>query len=428
MDIVIIAGGKGKRLGPLVSDVPKTMILLEGKPILEHQIELAKQYYFKEVILLSGHMSDKIEEYFSDGKWLGVNIKYIKEQFPLGTAGCLKQIEEFVSDNFIVFNADIVMDFDILKMIDFHNRKDSAATIFLHPNDHPYDSDLIEINDCGYVSSIYPKPHSDDRWYQNLVMAGVYIFKKSVLLYIKKNEKADIGKDLIPALLKSGEMISGYISSEYIKDMGTLERYEKVKKDFLCGKIKKSNLKYKRPAIFIDRDGVINKEINLLCRADDFELLPGVVDAIKKINESGFLGVVVTNQPVIARNLTDFKGLKQIHNKMEWLLGKQGCYLDAIYFCPHHPDSGYPEERKEFKVECDCRKPKPGMILRAAEELNIDLEKSFIIGDRESDVIAGKNAGTTSILVKINGKYWENQDSCANMKFNSLEEAISAIL
>ncbi|MHB1275963.1 MAG: D-glycero-alpha-D-manno-heptose-1,7-bisphosphate 7-phosphatase, partial [Candidatus Humimicrobiaceae bacterium] len=196
----------------------------------------------------------------------------------------------------------------------------------------------------------------------------------------------------------------------------------------LCGKIKKSNLKYKRPAIFIDRDGVINKEINLLCKADDFELISGVASAIKKINDSGYLAVIVTNQPAIARNLIDFNGLRQIHNKMEWLLGKQGCYLDAIYFCPHHPDSGYPEERREFKVNCDCRKPKPGMILCAAEELNIDLEKSFIIGDRESDILAGKNAGITTVLVKINGEYWENQDSCANMKFNSLEEAVNTIL
>jgi len=428
MDIIIIAGGKGKRLESLVLGVPKPMVLLEGKPVLEYQIELAKRYNLKKIIILSGYMSDKIEEYFLNGKWLGVNIKYINEQFPLGTAGCLNQVEEFVSDDFIVFNADIVMDFDILKMIDFHYMKNSAATLFLHPNDHPYDSDLIKIDDNGYVLSIYPKPHSTGRWYQNLVIAGVYIFKKSVLQYIKKNKKADLGKDLIPTLLNSGEMISGYISSEYIKDMGTLDRYKKVKKDFLSGKIKKSNLKYKRPAIFIDRDGVINKEINLLCKTDDFVLLPGVAGAIKKINDSGYLAVVVTNQPVIARNLIDFNVLRQIHNKMEWLLGKQGCYLDTIYFCPHHPDSGYPEERKEFKIDCDCRKPKPGMILRAAAELNINLEKSFIIGDRESDAAAGKNAGITTILVKINGEYWENKDSCADMKFNTLEEAINAIL
>lgn len=428
MDIIIIAGGKGVRLGPLALNIPKPMVLIEGKPVLEHQIELAKRYNLKEIIILSGHMSGKIEEYFSDGRWLGVNIKQINEQSPLGTAGCLEQIKEFVSDDFIVFNADTVMDFDILKMIDFHYMKNSAATLFLHPNDHPYDSDLIEIDDNGYVSSIYLKPHSDNRWYRNLAIAGVYIFKKKVLGYIKKSEKADLVKDIIPMLLQSGEMIAGYISPEYIKDMGTPDRYEKVKKDLLNGKIKDSNLKYKRPAIFIDRDGVINRDITLLCNANDFELLQGVTNAIKKINDSGFLAIVVTNQPVIARNLTDFNGLRQIHNKMEWLLGKQGCYLDAIYFCPHHPDSGYSEERKEFKIDCDCRKPKPGMILRATEELNIDLGKSFIIGDRESDIIAGKNAGITTVLVKINAEYWESQNSCADMRFNSLEEAIDTIL
>lgn len=191
-----------------------------------------------------------------------------------------------------------------------------------------------------------------------------------------------------------------YDSPEYVKDMGTPDRYKEVVNDFNRGIITSKNLLNKQKAIFLDRDGTINKYKGFLRDIDSFELIPGIAKAIKKINESGYLAIVVTNQPVIARGEVTLELLNMIHNKMETLLGFEGAYINAIYFCPHHPHKGYAGEIVEFKKNCDCRKPKPGMLLRASQEFNIDLSHSFMIGDSENDIKTGIAAGCKIILVR----------------------------
>ena len=163
------------------------------------------------------------------------------------------------------------------------------------------------------------------------------------------------------------------------------------------------NKKNPRPAIFLDRDGTINEEVNLLNKPEQLKLIEGVAEAIRLINKSDYLAIIVTNQPVIARNLCSIEELEYIHASLETLLGKEHAYVNAIYYCPHHPDKGYPEERPEYKIECACRKPKPGMLLRAAKDWNIDLSKSYMIGDSDRDLNVGHNAGCKdSIVIKTN--------------------------
>ena len=175
--------------------------------------------------------------------------------------------------------------------------------------------------------------------------------------------------------------------------MGTPDRYYEVENDLQNGKVKARNLKSKQKAIFLDRDGTINKYVGFLTKPEQFELIPGVAEAIKMINKSGYLAIVVTNQPVIARGDCTWEGLQQIHDKMETELGKSGAFVDGIYICPHHKDKGFEGERADYKYDCDCRKPKPGLLLQAANDLNIDLSQSFMIGDSERDLEAGRNAG-----------------------------------
>ena len=215
--------------------------------------------------------------------------------------------------------------------------------------------------------------------------------------------KIDLDRHLLKPLAGTGKMFC-YDSPEYVKDMGTPERFEAVTKDFESGKVFARNLKNKQKAIFLDRDGTINKYKGFLRNIDDFELLPTVSEAIKLINKSGYLAVVVTNQPVIARGEVTYDELNEIHNKMETLLGADGAYLDGIYFCPHHPDSGFEGEIKELKFDCDCRKPKPGMLLKAAEDFNIDLTKSWIIGDGDNDKAAGESAGCRTKIIPTDGE------------------------
>lgn len=393
MKVVIIAGGKGTRISEVSTEIPKAMIPIAGKPVIEYQVELAKRYNLKDFIFIIGHLGEVIKDYFGTGEKLGVNIKYFEETTPLGTAGALKFLKQDLQEDFFVFYGDTVMDIALDVMIENHISNKSDASLLLHPNDHPYDSDLVVLDKDGFVERFYSKPHPEGLITKNLVNAALYILSPKIIDVIPENQKTDFGKDIFPDCLKRNLKLFGYISTEYIKDMGTPERYKRVSNDMLSGKVSRLNRSNHRKAIFLDRDGVVTKEKNLLHKSEDLELIEGVSDAIRYINKSEYLAVVVTNQPVIARNLCTIEELDFIHNTMETKLGEDKAFIDAIYYCPHHPDSGYPEERKEYKIDCECRKPKPGMLLQAAKDLNINLEESIMIGDRESDIEAGKNAG-----------------------------------
>lgn len=427
MDLVIIAGGKGTRLG--LKDIPKPMVEVGGKPLLEHQINLAKQYAIKNIYILSGHLSGVIVDYFGDGRNFGVNITHIIEQSPLGTSGAVKQLENRISERFMVFYGDVFLDIDLKSFMDFDIEADSIANIIVHPNDHPHDSDLLDVNDENIVTAFHSNPYDKNLYYRNLVNAAVYILSHDILEYIPQDKPSDFGKDIFPLVLQSDKVIRAYKTAEYIKDIGTIERLGKVSRDIMSGKVKRFSKRYKRPAIFIDRDGTIVKDVDLLHRVEDLELLPFSAAAIKKINDSDYLSFLITNQPVIARNLCDISMVAQIHNKLETLIGRKGAYLNDIYFCPHHPDKGYLEENPDFKVDCDCRKPKIGMISKAVKEYNVDIESSWVIGDRTTDIQTGKNAGIKRILVRTgkagqDGKFEVNPDYI----FDNIEDAVDFIL
>lgn len=235
-------------------------------------------------------------------------------------------------------------------------------------------------------------------------------------------DKIDLDRDILKPLCGSGKLFA-YDSPEYVRDMGTPERLASVCKDFEAGIVSQKNLLNKQKAIFLDRDGTINEYIGFLTNINDFNLIDNVSEAIKMINSSSFLSIVVTNQPVIARGEVSLSELEEIHNKMETLLGINGAYIDDIYFCPHHPDKGFEGERKEYKIDCDCRKPKPGMLIKAAQKYNIDLTQSWMIGDGKSDVLTGKNAGCKTIYI---GK--DNNSVMPDYSAENLLEAIKIIM
>lgn len=224
------------------------------------------------------------------------------------------------------------------------------------------------------------------------------MFSSKILDVFKDLKKVDLDREVLKPLISSGKLFV-YDSPEYVKDLGTPERFYSVIEDIKNRKVQAKNLTHKQRAVFLDRDGTINKYVGFLRNICDFELIDGVADAIKKINESGYLAIVVTNQPVIARGEVSFEELKEIHNKMETLLGEWGAYLDDIFFCPHHPDKGFKGERTKYKIDCNCRKPKPGMILKAVEKYNIDLAQSWMVGDGESDMKLGLNVGCNVALI-----------------------------
>ena len=411
MKTVMMAGGRGTRISSIASDIPKPLIKIEGMPVLEREILCLRDQGFNDVILTVSHLADQIINYFGNGDRLGVHIEYFVENQPLGNAGALFHIRDKLTDPFLLLNADSVFDIDFKRFVDYHQAKGGLVTIFTHPNSHPYDSGVIVAGKDGSVERWLTKEEERPRWYANRVNAGLHVMSPKALKWSGidpetvgtlgldgRPVKVDLDRQILKPLCGSGRMFC-YDSPEYVKDMGTPERYKAVCSDFRKGVIQAKNLRNRQKAVFLDRDGTINRYMGFLRNIDDFELIPGVAKAIKMINASGYLAVVVTNQPVIARGEVTVAELESIHYKMETLLGNEGAYLDAIYYCPHHPNKGYTGEIPELKINCDCRKPKPGMLLKAAKELNIDLQASWMIGDQENDITAGKTAGCKTALI-----------------------------
>lgn len=407
-----MAGGRGTRISELFPDIPKPLISIDGIPVLEREIISLRDQGFTDIILTIGYMAEKIQDYFDDGSKLEVSITYFVEDKPLGNAGALFKLD--LKEDFLLLNADAVFDVNFNRMVDYHIEKGGLVTLFTHPNSHPYDSGLIIADKNGEVNAWLAREDKRPEYYRNRVNAGLHVISPKALELsgVKKEEvgievdgkvkKVDLDRQILKPLCGTHTMFC-YDSPEYVKDMGTPERFCSVERDYKAGVVKAKNLSNKQKAIFLDRDGTINRYVGFLRKTEELELLPDAAEAIKLINTSGYLAVVVTNQPVIARGEVTWDKLQEIHNKMETELGKQGAYLDAIYYCPHHPHKGYEGEIPELKFDCDCRKPKPGMLIKAAQDLNIDLEKSWMIGDSDSDVEAGNAAGCKKIKIEEGG-------------------------
>ena len=411
MKTVIMAGGRGTRISSVASDIPKPMIKIEGKPVLEHEIECLRDQGFTDLIITVSHLGHIIMNYFGDGEKFGVHIEYYEEKEPLGNAGALFKIKDKLAEDFLLLNADAVFDVDFNRMVRYHKEKNAIVTLFTHPNSHPYDSGLLIADDKKAVLKWLAKEDERPQWYRNRVNAGLHIISPEIFGLVDidaekigtvgengKTVKVDLDRQLLKPLAGTGKMFC-YDSPEYVKDMGTPERYESVCRDFHDGKVQAKNLSHKQKAVFLDRDGTLNKYVGFLRDIDEFKLLDGVADAIKAVNNSGYLAIVVTNQPVIARGEVTVQQLEEIHNKMETLLGLEGAYIDSIYYCPHHPHKGYEGEITELKFDWDCRKPKPGMLMQAVKDFNIDLNGSWMIGDSENDIRCGINAGCRTVLI-----------------------------
>ena len=411
--VAILAGGLGKRLRALLGDLPKPMIPIGGRPLLEHHIELAKRHGFTRIAIFACYKAEVIQKHFGDGAQWGVKLDYLIEREPLGTAGAVLDRLDAMADRFLVMYGDTMLNVDLGRLWQTHERSGAAATLFLHPNNHPLDSDLVEMDAQERITAFHNRPHDPSRYYQNLVNAGLYVLEKRALQRFQetrnaeretRNEPAliDFGKDVFPALVADGQHLLGYNSPEFIKDIGTPDRYHWVCAQHDAGIIQRSSYETAQPAVFLDRDGTLIEEVTQHGIASDeqLELIPGAAEAVHALNQAGLRIVVVTNQPIVAKGMATEADIQRQHNKLETLLGRAHAFVDRIYWCPHHPEKGFPGERAELKIECECRKPKIGMIERAARELNLDLSKSWMVGDTTTDVQTARNAGLRSILVR----------------------------
>jgi mannose-1-phosphate guanylyltransferase/phosphomannomutase len=398
MKVVILNGGKGTRLG--LCDRPKPMVPVAGRPLLERLVEVARQSGFKDFVFLNGHLAEVIETHFGDGRAFGVGIEHVREPAPIGTAGAIRAARSLLDETFIVLYGDILIDVDLMHFANAHRASGAMASLFVHPNDHPHDSDLVEAAADGRIQHFFSKPHGDATVLPNLVSGALYVIDPAAIPYIPSEGSSDWGHDVFPAMLQAGCHLHAYRSIEYAKDIGTPERLAKGEADLTSGRVERASRRHARPAIFIDRDGVLNEEVNGVHVTEQLQVIKGVGAALRAVNRAGIPAVCVTNQPDIAKGLMTFDALARVFAKLDTELARDAAYLDLVYYCPHHPERGWPGEVTELKISCDCRKPQPGLLRSAAKEHNLNLAASWLVGDRYADIQAAKTAGAKAVLVR----------------------------
>lgn len=226
MQAVIIAGGKGTRISSITTTIPKALLPLNGKPLLDYSINYLKKNGCNNIIICAGFLGDKIKEYIKRRNY-GIPIKLSKESIPLGTAGPLHLIKNLLEDEFLVLFGDIFTTINLRKMLQFHKQKNADATLVLHASDHPQDSMVVKIDNKDKLLSFIEKPGKNWGKYGNLTKTSLYVLKKSVINLIPKDKKVDFD-DIFPEMLKEGKKLFGYITEEYVKDIGTAQRYKEV--------------------------------------------------------------------------------------------------------------------------------------------------------------------------------------------------------
>jgi D,D-heptose 1,7-bisphosphate phosphatase len=401
VNAVILAGGKGSRLATRSNGLPKPLVPVAGKALLEYQFELLARHGVEQATLLCGFGAESIRDFCGDGSRWGLHLKCIDETVPLGTAGAVIAALDELPDEFLVLYGDTMVNVDLRRFYLAHTASGAAATLFLHPNSHPQDSDLVESDEHGRVVAIHGYPHPENTLLPNQVNAALYVLKAEALRQFAVPEKPlDFAKHVFPEMLRRNIPLHGYRSGEYIKDAGTPDRLDQVEADLLSGTVQRGSLDVKQPAIFLDRDGTINEEVSYITRPEQLKLIPGAAEAIRTLREAGYRIAVITNQPVIARGDCTTAELLRVHDHMEMELSREGAFLDGIFYCPHHPDKGFAGERAELKFNCNCRKPDDGMVRQAERELNLDLSESWLIGDRTGDVQTAHNCNIRSVLLR----------------------------
>lgn len=399
MQAVILAGGKGTRLAERLEGRPKPLVDVCGTPLLDRQLDALFSNGIEEVLLLVNHRADLIQSCV-DAHPMAAKIALVDDGEPRGTAGALLAALPLLRERFVVVYGDTLFDIDLPHFVETHRQAGADVSLLVHPNDHPADSDLVEVDGDGWIQAFHGYPHPPASAFGNLVNAAMYVCERRALeAWADFDTPSDLAKNLFPRMLASGARLLGYESYEYIKDLGTPERLDKVERHLRTGRVARASRRAPQRAVFVDRDGTLNVPAGYIKDPDQLVLIAGAAEGVRRLNEAEYRVVLATNQPVLARGECDDATMRRIHARLQTDLGRSGAYLDRVLMCPHHPQSGFPGEVSALKGECDCRKPKPGMLLAAAADLNIDLTRSWMVGDASTDMGCAAAAGVTSVLV-----------------------------
>lgn len=374
MDALILAGGKGTRLRSVVSDRPKVMADVNGRPYLTYLFDQLIQAGIQRVILGTGYMADYIENEFGD-QYNNLSIAYSVETEPLGTGGAIRHALTHVqSDNLLVMNGDSYCDVSLKHFIKAHHSL--ASIVLVHrPNTARYGQVTFD-HDANVTQFIEKNGQARPGW----INAGIYLMHRDLIENLPADTAISIEKEVFPDWVEQG-ILKGYFTQGKFIDIGLPESYAEASEFFASQGTKRY--------VALDRDGTIIKQIHYLSEPEQVEILDGAVDGMRRMRESGLGLIVVTNQSAIGRGYFDEAQLAKVHDRMNALLANEGLAVDGIYFCPATPDDNDPN-----------RKPEIGMMLEAQQDFGFDLTQCVVVGDKTSDTQLGKNIGCLSILVR----------------------------
>jgi len=424
MQAVIICGGKGSRLKSTIGNIPKALVKFNKKENLKRQIEILKKSGIKNFVFLVNNFEYEISNFLKKN----FTDKFIihKDKDYYGTGGCLYSAKKYLKKNFLIIYSDIYFNFNFNRFIKSSIKKKSILSCVVHANDHPNDSDTVDLDNKFYIKRINIKNSGKDKI--NNAISGVYFANKKFLskFKFKKNMSYDLVNDIFIKLLKKKCSIFAYKSIEYIKDFGTSSRIKTVMKDIRLNKIKNLSYSFKTKAVFIDRDGVINREGLKPKTLKNFKIFPNALIAIKKLNENKIPCFIVSNQSGLAKGQFGLSEFFKVIFKLDKKLSLIGAYIDDFLICPHFTNLKYKNINESFFS--NYRKPNPGMINTLSKKYGINMNKSFMIGDSDRDILAGKKAGLKTILVASPKIKDYKLNVVPNYKKNNLKEAISLIL
>lgn len=412
MEAVVLAGGFGTRLKGCIDNIPKPLAPINGKPFLFYLLDYLYANGIHRVIISTGYLSEKVEDAIG-GSYRGMTVEYSVEDTPLGTGGGIKKaLRKCTDEDVVVCNGDSFFDVDLFEMRKFHLKSAYSVTLAAKHIENAHRSGLLDFKNgrlCGFIENgIAPSGY---------INGGVYFIKRTLLEEIEE-DKFSFEKTVLAGRYDIGV----YESDGYFIDIGVPDAYRlaEAEKDKLTSR-------RKRCAVFLDRDGTINKDTVHLYRREEFEFLPDADKAIAELKKKGYLVTVITNQAGVAKGLYAENDIGILHSYVDSLLReKHSVIADGYYYCPHHPEATV----AKYKLDCPCRKPNAGLILKAVEDftkagIEIDLNGSYTIGNRISDVLAGKNAGVGHNILIGNDETDEN--GVASEVYGSLYDAVHNI-
>jgi len=376
---VFVIGGLGTRLGKLTTGIPKSLLNINEKPFLEYLLRNVTRFRFKKVLFLCGYRGEQIRRYFETGERFGVTIDYVFEDKLAGTAGALLNASIKLDEEFLLVNGDTIFDFNYLDLITQQPKGRWVVKMALREMNATSRYGRVR-TDRHQITHFCEKGRKD----KGLINGGAYWVKKEVLSFIHQIPSS-LEKDVLPPLAQKG-LVWGWPYKGFFIDIGVPEALERARKAIPRWS--------KKTGAFLDRDGVLNIDAGYVHRPEDFQWMDGAREAIKYLNDRGYIVAVITNQAGIARGYYTEEDVKRFHLWINEELGKWGAHIDAFYYCPHHPEIG----SHPYRRICDCRKPAPGMILKALDEWSINRDKSFMIDDKKKDLEAAKRAGIKGYL------------------------------